>query len=175
MVDYEFLYSLAEVAAAFAGFSTLISFVAARKISSLEPSRIIAMLALSIMVVLFSLIPSLLVQYQLDQSTSWQVLCALYAATWLFYFAGIVNNLRVGGLGASIKSLPLLNKLNTFGVHPISILALALGALRIIDTPASWLYVTGLFVMLFLSAQLFIQIVISLIRSEFNQGGTGDA
>jgi len=171
--SHEFLLTLAEVAAAFAGFSTLISFVAARKISNLEPTRIIAMLALSIMVVLFSLLPSLPELYGLD--TYWHTLCALYAAAWLFYFAGIVNNLRLGGLGANLKSLPILNKINTFGIHPISIIVLILGAGRFINIPPSWLYVTGLFVMLFLSAQLFIQIVISLIRSEFDDGGDGDA
>lgn|GEM_PF-5332568 len=77
MGDHEFLNTPAEVATAFAGFSTLISFVAAR------------------------------------------------------------------------QALPLLNKIYTFGVHPICIVILFLGASNFINVNPAWLYVTGLFVMLF--------------------------
>ena len=166
VVDQNFLYTLAEIAAAFAGFSTLVAFIAARQISDLEPTRVIAMLSLSIMVVVFCLLPALPQMYGLPASTYWYFLCGFYASIWACYYAGILRNLRHGGPDAGFGALPFLNKLNTFCIHPLSIAAMAFGASGTTGLHPALVYVTGLFVMLILSAQLFIQIVLSLTRTR---------
>jgi hypothetical protein len=60
--------------------------------------------------------------------------------------------------------LSLLNKLHTYLLHPGAILMLFLSALGLWGTAIAAVYATALFIMLYMSAYLFLQIITGLLE-----------
>jgi hypothetical protein len=166
VIHQDFLFTIAEVGAAFAGFSTLISVIGLRSSDAASPTKVISMLILSILAVSFALIPNLIPLYELPISQSWRFLCLLYAIIWAAYWVFILIVIRRARFGTNFSGLLLANKINAFLVHPGLILALLAGAADFWGNVADRVYVTAVLVMLLLSAQLFVQIVISLLRGK---------
>ena len=63
-------------------------------------------------------------------------------------------------------SLTPLNKVNTAVVHPGAIILLLTGTLGIWGKFTDAVYVTALFIMLYMSAYLFLQIIVDLLDTE---------
>ena len=59
-----------------------------------------------------------------------------------------------------------LNKVNTVVVHPGAIILLLTGTLGIWGKFTDAVYVTALFIMLYMSAYLFLQIIVDLLDTE---------
>ena len=99
MVEADFLFTIAEVAAAFAGFSTLVVVVARRSRDTtgrLATTRLTNMLRLSLLVILFSLVPYLPTYSGLSKIGAWRVSSGLFATLWLAYIAYGLRHMVLG-------------------------------------------------------------------------------
>ena len=161
MVDPDFLYTVAQVGVTYAGFSTLVTVVAYRSDMKAMPARIYYMLLLSIIVIACAFLPMVLSAYEFDESIGWQASCGIFGAIWCAYWINAIVKLRtrfrVWG------SLSLLNKVNTAVVHPSAVFLLLAGTLGFWGELTGAVYVTALFIMLYMSAYLFLQIIVDLL------------
>jgi hypothetical protein len=164
MMHEEFLFTIAEVGAAFAGFSTLVSVFGFRSSDGGAPTKAISMLILSILAISFALLPALASIYELPDEPSWRILCFTYGISWAIYWIYILRAIRGARFGVGFSDIQLSNRLNAFLVHPISILALLGGALGLWGSYVDRIYVTAVLIMLFLSGLLFVQIVVTLLQ-----------
>jgi len=162
--NLEFLYAVAQVGATYAGFSTLVAVVTHRRDTGAIPARIYYMLLLSIILVAFSFVPSIVQDYGATGATAWKVSSALYGVAWGTYWINALRQLklryRIG------DALTTLNKLNTYVVHPGTIIALFLGAFGVWGNSVGAVYATALFIMLYMSAYLFLQIITGLLKQK---------
>lgn len=162
MIDSEFFYAVSQVGVTYAGFSTLVAVVAYRNDLGALPARIYFMLLLSIIVVAFALVPTVVRSFDVDESGVWRLSSALYGITWTGYWLHAIVTMRsrfpIWG------SINLVNKLNTAAVHPGAIVLLVLGAFGVWAERADAVYVTALFIMLYMSAHLFLQIIVDLLK-----------
>lgn len=161
MVDAEFLYAVAQVGVTYAGFSTLVTIVAYRRQFGAIPARLYYMLLLSIIVIAFAFVPIVFRAYKIDESVAWSVSSGLFGVVWAAYWANAILTLR--SRFPVWRDLSLLNKINTTVIHPGSAAMLVLGALGVWDTFTEAVYISALFVMLSMSAYLFLQIIVGLL------------
>ncbi len=164
MVDPDFFYTVAQIGVTYAGFSTLVTVVAYRRDMTALPARIYYMLLLSVMVVAGAFLPTIFLAYEISESTVWQASSGLFGAVWCAYWINAIvklrNQFRIWG------SLSLLNKVNTAVVHPASIILLLAGMIGLWGRLTEAVYVTALFIMLYMSAYLFLQIIIDLLDTK---------
>jgi hypothetical protein len=164
LVDPDFLYTVAQVGVTYAGFSTLVTVVAYRSDMKALPARIYYMLLLSVIVITCAFLPTIFLAYELSESTAWQASSGLFGAVWCAYWINAIVKLktrfRVWG------SLSLLNKVNTAVVHPAAIVLLFAGMIGLWGRFTEAVYVTALFIMLYMSAYLFLQIIIDLLDAQ---------
>jgi hypothetical protein len=164
VVDPDFLYTVAQVGVTYAGFSTLVTVIAYRSDMKALPARIYYMLLLSVIVIACAFLPTIFLAYELSESTAWQVSSGLFGAVWCAYWINAIVKLktrfRVWG------SLALLNKVNTAVVHPAAIVLLFAGMIGLWGKFTEAVYVTALFIMLYMSAYLFLQIIIDLLDTQ---------
>ena len=122
------------------------------------------MLLLSLIVIMSSFLPQIIQYYGAENILAWRIASALYAAAWTGYW---INALRtIKRRFNSPSDLSFLNRLNTYAVHPSAIALLLLGAVGLLGDLAGAVYATALFVMLYMSAYLFLQIVIEFLRDR---------
>jgi hypothetical protein len=166
LVGEEFLYAVAQVGATYAGFSTLVAVVAYKGETGPIPARIYYMLLLSLMVVLASFLPLLVQYFGLIQESAWRIASGVYAVAWGSYWVNAIRTIR--SRFGSIEGLSFLNRFNTYVVHPVSVSVLVLGFIGAWGGQVSAVYATTLFVMLYMSAYLFFQIVMSFLKDRKN-------
>jgi hypothetical protein len=122
------------------------------------------MLLLSLIVIMSSFLPQIIQYYGAENILAWRIASALYAAAWTGYW---INALRtIKRRFNSPSDLSFLNRLNTYAVHPAAIALLLLGAFGLLGDLAGAVYATALFVMLYMSAYLFLQIVTEFLRDR---------
>lgn len=166
MIGEEFLFAVAQVGATYAGFSTLVAVVAYKGETGPIPARIYYMLLLSLLVVLASFLPLLIQYFAFTPESAWRIASGLYALAWASYWINAIRSIK--SRFGSIQRLSFLNKFNTYVVHPASIAALVLGSIGALGGRVGATYATTLFVMLYMSAYLFFQIVISFLKDRKN-------
>lgn len=162
MIGEEFLYAVAQVGATYAGFSTLVAVVAYKGETGPIPARIYYMLLLSLMVVLAAFLPLLIQYFELAPESAWRIASGSYALAWGSYWVNAIRTIR--SRFGSWRRLSFLNRFNTYAVHPASVVVLVLGSIGIWGELVSAVYATTLFVMLYMSAYLFFQVVMSVLR-----------
>jgi hypothetical protein len=164
VVDPDFLYTVAQVGVTYAGFSTLVTVVAYRRNIGVVAARIYYMLLLSIIVISFAFVPVIIQAYDVNDTISWRVSSGLFGATWGVYWINALVKLRTRF--RVWDTLSAINKLNTVVVHPGSVVCLFLGSIGVWGIYTSAVYVTALFMMLYMSALLFLQIIIGLLDDQ---------
>ena len=161
MFDREFLYAIAQVGATYAGFSTLVAVVAYRSDPGAIPARIYYMLLLSIIVVAFAFVPAVVQTYGATEPAAWRISSALFGLVWGAYWINALATIK--SRFRQMRNLSLLNKLNTYLVHPSAIIVLFLGAVGVWGNSTGAVYATALFTMLYMSSYLFLQIITGLL------------
>jgi hypothetical protein len=164
LVEAEFLFSVAEIAATFAGFATLIVVVAERlsgEQSQLVSRRFISMLAQSLIVIFFSLFPYLPLYAELPATAAWRLSSGVFAMAWLAYW---VTNIRGYPLSVRNSLLSTGNKLHILVVHPAGIAAGVLGAVGVWGERTGLVYLCAILTMLYLCGYLFLQQVVTIAR-----------
>ena len=164
MVEPDLLYTIAQVGVTYAGFSTLVTVVAYRRDMEALPARIYYMLLLSVIVVTCAFLPSIFLAYELSETTAWRASSGLFGAAWCAYWVNAIVILRTRF--RVWDSLALLNKVNTVLVHPIAFILLFVGMAGFWGKSVGAVYVTALFIMLYMSAYLFLQIIIDLLDTQ---------
>ncbi len=167
MVDSDFLYAVAQVGATYAGFSTLVAVVAYRGQTGAIPARIYYMLLLSLIVIMSSFLPQIVQYFGAEKMLAWRISSALYAVVWSGYWANALRTIKTKF--SSQNELSFLNRLNTYAIHPIAIAILYLGAFGLWGDLVAAVYATALFVMLYMSANLFLQVVTGVLRERESQ------
>jgi hypothetical protein len=161
MIDLEFLYAVAQVGATYAGFSTLVAVVAYRSDPGAIPARIYYMLLLSIILVAFAFVPAVVQTYGATEAAALRISSALFGLIWGVYWINALATIK--SRFRQMRSLSLLNKVNTYLIHPGAVFVLFLGAAGVWGTSIGAAYVTALFTMLYMSSYLFLQIIIGLL------------
>jgi hypothetical protein len=122
------------------------------------------MLLLSIIVIACAFLPPIFLAYQLSEKLAWQASCGIFAVLWCWYWVNALITLKtrfpVWG------SLSLGNKINTAVIHPASFVSLFAGMIGLWGQLIAPFYLTALFVMLCMSAYLFLQIILELLDSK---------
>ena len=164
-MNLEFLFTVAQIAVAYAGFSTLIAVIASSNVGNIISSRIYYMLLLSLITISFSLVPSVIVAYGVSETIAWRISSTLYAISWMVYW---INALRTipRFFGINSQGMSYLNKFHTYVLHPGSILALIFCGLGFFDETLGAIYATALFITLYMSGYLFYQIVMSFSEAS---------
>ena len=162
MVEADFLFTVAEVAAAFVGFSTLVVVVQQRLTGTrvaLVTTRLMAMLRQSLMAILFCFVPFLPEYAGLSSAAAWRLSSALFCFVWLIYYIGILLSARAQGYHPGSSTV---NRVNVFAVHPLAIVALGLGALGLWGDKAGLVYLCCILGILYLCGFLFLQQVAAI-------------
>jgi hypothetical protein len=164
-VHTDFLFIVAEIAAAFAGFASLAAAIATRQEQTLDQARLDFrtlqnVLVLSLLTIAFSLVPSAIARQGIEAPTAWRVCAAAFCvakASYLAYF------------------LPqILTAYRSLGRRaPISFVAnacLAAGSCIVLGACAAGMlppssYLLSLIVLLYLAGFGFIRFFISMGRS----------
>jgi hypothetical protein len=162
MSETEFLFAIAQVAATFAGFSTLV--VAIRQDPSksrggLVTARLISMLQQSLITILFCFVPFLPQHAGLSAIYSWRLSSGLFLVAWFIHYFHNLSSLRSQGIFAHLSRS---NRWNVFVVHPIAMAALALGSFGLWGNKVGMVYLCCTLVMLYLCGFLFLQQVRAL-------------
>ena len=164
MVDAEILYTVAQVGVTYAGFSTLVTVVAYRRDMKALPARIYYMLLLSIIVIACAFLPFIFMAYDVSESEAWRASSGLFAVLWCWYWINAIVKLKTRF--RVWNSLSLVNKVNTAVVHPATFTSLFAGMLGLWGSLTGAVYLTALFIMLCMSAYLFLQIILELLDTQ---------
>lgn len=166
MAETDFLFTVAEVAATFAGFSTLVVVVQQQFSgggSALVAARLISMLSQSLLAILFCLLPFLPEYAGLSTSASWRLSSGLFCLAWLAYYLNILLRIRARGI---FSAMSIMNRLNVFATHPVAIVVLGLGALGLWNHHTGLVYLCCILGLLALCGFLFLQQVLAIANAR---------
>jgi hypothetical protein len=105
------------------------------------------------------------VAYRRDmKALPWRASSGLFGAAWCAYWINAIVILKTRF--RVWDSLALLNKVNTVLVHPTAFILLLVGMTGFWGESVEAVYVTALFIMLYMSAYLFLQIIIDLLDTQ---------
>lgn len=169
MKEMEFLFPVAQISVVYVGFATLIVVVAQQFSGArgqLEAARLVSMLFLSLLAVVFSLFPYLPFYLGLPAQTSWRISCFLLGFIWLLYYALRIRWIRFKEHRNAVQFMSVGNRVNMFLIHPISILCVLSGALGFWGELVGFVYLCAIFVLLIISAYLFLVLVMSLSAAK---------
>jgi hypothetical protein len=152
----DFLLSVAEISVAFAGFSGIVAVIGRRATgewSTGDVLRFWQMIEVSLLALIFSLVPFGFHYLGLSESDVWAASSGLLAlASGLQTLRSLVRNLRAAGSDASLS---LLFSATFFLIAAVVIVVLVLNALGIIFQRAVGPYLIGIFWQLLLACVLF--------------------
>ena len=160
MSETEFLFVIAQVAATFAGFSTLVVVVRQdprRAYGELVTARLISMLQRSLITILFCFVPFLPRYAGLPAVYSWRLSARMFFVAWrIFYFHTLY---RLRGVFARVRRS---HRWPVLGVDPIAMAALALGSFGFLGSSIGVVYLCCTLTMLYICGFLFLQQVRAL-------------
>lgn len=162
MPESDFLFTVAEIAAAFAGFSTLIVVVSERLSGTRGETvayRLRLMLILCLITILFCLFPYLPIRFGLSSSAAWQVSSGAFGIVWFGYWCLAFRAIRERGL---VRDLTRFNRFNLYGIHPAMVVVLLFSCAGLAGAFALPLYLLSVLVMLGQSGVLFLEQVWAL-------------
>jgi hypothetical protein len=164
----DFLYTVAEVAVAFAGFAGLVTVLTQRLGESQREFDIVRfrdMLLLSLIAGAFALFPTLPASFGASEPTTWRVSSALFVAAWAaFALQGLLAGFRLSRSGARPFSRPLFwSNLAVHAAAMIALLFVVIDAEFVADVRSA-LYLAAIFAMLYLAGAYFLALFMTLAR-----------
>ena len=163
MNEINLLSTIAEVAASYAGFVTLAALIGKRSNYRMMATRVIALLVLSLMVVIFALAPGLVFLFNIDTDAVWSAASGIFGIVLTVYWSFMLNRLLSRPKGTHV---PLLNRINTLGTHPLCILLLVTISLGFWGELAAAIYTLVLVIVMIVAGSLFVQIVYEMLDTE---------
>ncbi len=163
-MDTEYLYTVAEVAVTLAGFSGLVTVLSHRRggVSAQRNAHSLqSMLLVSFIVTAFALFPRLPASFGMGQQSGWQLSFAALFLAWLLYI--IPSRRRYVAVSATLTRLQRrVGNLN-FGVHGLTGVGLLLGAFGVWGSRSEAVYLSCLFVLLYMAGYLFVLLFLRLL------------
>jgi hypothetical protein len=164
MQDAEFLFIVAEVAVAFAGFASVVAVLGQRSTRDhprLDASRLRGLLECSLVVVAFSLFPYAATRFFADDAVAWRLSSGLFAAVALRVAVGMLRRRRqFAGIPISRGIQVTIIALYIAPIPPL--LLIAAGAISE-RGPATFLLC--LLIYLFAAGFAFFRVMISFIAA----------
>jgi hypothetical protein len=164
-----FLFTVAELAVAFAGFAGLVT-VLTRRLTGAEREfdivRLRDLLLLSLLAAAFALFPELPVLFGAGEDATWRLSSFFLAAAWgTFGIQGLLAGVRLSRSGTHPFSRPLF--WSNLVIHVACLTALALVAVdaSIVAAVRPAVYATAVFALLYLAGAYFVALFVSLARS----------
>lgn len=170
--DAGFLTVFAEIAIALAGFASLVSVIGARAGGDppmLDANRLRNLVDTSLLVVVFSLVPMVLMVLGFDAEVVWRASCAAYAASLLAW--GLVAQRRERRLRAAGIRIRIGWALCLWSVYATGVIILAAGVFE--PVRAGGFYTLGLLLNL-IGCSLIFMVVISSILVPLFQDAAND-
>jgi hypothetical protein len=170
MREGDFLFAVAEVGIALAGFATIVVAFTQRfsgLVATVASSRLDSTLRCSLLGVFGALIPYIPQHLGLTPSTVWRISSLLLGVGWLTYYLYRIRSAEQREVVAQFMAFS--NRLAMWIVHPAGILLSVLGALGLLGTRSGSVFLALLLVLLGLSANLFLQLMASLLGSPAAQ------
>jgi hypothetical protein len=164
----DFLFTVAEVAVAFAGFAGLVTVLTQRLAKTereFDVVRFRDMLFLSLIAAAFSLLPTLPSAFGASDEATWRLSAVLFLIAWAgFDLQGLIAGLRLSRSGTRPFSRPLF--WSNLAIHVPAMIALLLVAIDapLVASVRSAVYLAALFAMLYLAGAYFVALFISLAR-----------
>lgn len=165
----DFLFTVAEVAAAFAGFAGLVTVLTQRLAKTprrdFDIARFRDLLLLSLFVAAFALFPTLPAAFGASDEITWRVSALLFLVAWAaFGSQGLYAGRRLSRSGSRPFARPLF--WNNLVVHVVAMLALILVAVDAspVANVRAAVYLAALFAMLYLAGAYLMALFISLVR-----------
>jgi hypothetical protein len=164
----DFLFTVAEVAVAFAGFAGLVTVLTQRLAKTereFDVVRFRDMLFLSLIAAAFSLLPTLPSAFGASDEATWRLSAVLFLIAWAgFGLQGLIAGLRLSRSGTRPFSRPLF--WSNLAIHVPAMIALLLVAIDapLVASVRSAVYLAALFAMLYLAGAYFVALFISLAR-----------
>jgi hypothetical protein len=164
----DFLFTVAEVAVAFAGFAGLVTVLTQRLAKTEREFDIVRfrdMLLLSLIAAAFSLLPTLPSAFGASDEATWRLSAVLFLIAWAgFGLQGLIAGLRLSRSGTRPFSRPLF--WSNLVIHVPAMIALLLVAIDapLVASVRSAVYLAALFAMLYLAGAYFVALFISLAR-----------
>jgi hypothetical protein len=164
----DFMFTVAEVAVAFAGFAGLVTVLTQRLTKTQRESDIVRfrdMLLLSLIAAGFSLFPTLPAAFGASEETTWRVSALLFLVAWAgFGLQGLLAGLRLSQSGTRPFSRPLF--WSNLAVHLPAMIALLLLVVdaSLVENVRPAVYLAALFAMLYLAGAYLVALFISLAR-----------
>lgn len=170
MQDSDLLLTISEVAAAFAGFASLVTILGQRtpgddvRVSSL---RMRAMVLYSLLVVAFALVPFVLNRYGLPELVVWRVSSVLFAIAIAAVEAWLIRQvIRLGSLYLRSRRPVLFVVIPSLSAATLLLLA---NATFVAARHTAAVYLTGLGLMMFLAGFVFALILFSFLATVHSQ------
>jgi hypothetical protein len=165
-VQSEFLFTVAEVAVAFAGFAGLIVAISGRQGRSAAEVRLdlvllANVLSASLMTVAFAFIPATLLGMDVEPSIAWRGSAFLYAVSLAVYSARALPG-QVASYRAAGRSVPLTFRMNS-GLVMVAIVSQGLCAAGVLPT---LVYLPSLLLLLYVSGVSFVRVFLSVVRAN---------
>jgi hypothetical protein len=162
MQHADFLFIVAEIAIAFAGFAGLVTVISKREDRSaaqshLDVERLKVVLVLSLLTAAFALLPSLISRMEADPETAWRVAAGLFLVVSVGFLGRSVP-VVLRAYGPANHGVPRTVWLS-LGVIGAKWIALALCAIGILPVST---YLAALFATLYLAGVTFVRIFVSL-------------
>jgi len=164
----DFMFTVAEVAVAFAGFAGLVTVLSqrlSRTQAQFDVARFRDMLLLSLIASAFALFPVLPATFGASEEITWRVSSLLFALAWAGYgLQGLAAGVRLTRAGTRPFARPLF--WNNLAVHlPVTFALLGVAAdVGFLAGVRSAVYVTALFATLYLAGAYFVALFVSLSR-----------
>jgi hypothetical protein len=168
LTDSDFLFTVAEVGVAFAGFAGLVTILARRlgqgTESQAEVHLLYRMLLVSMLTVAAALVPYLPFRFGASEPQAWRISSGVFFAGWLLYFVnalrGILTNLDATNPPGG-RFLLFFNQL----VHLGAGIALLTAAVGLWGSAAPAVYLAALCAMLYMAGCLFVILFTRLSQS----------
>jgi hypothetical protein len=163
--DADFLFTVAEVSVALAGFAGLVSVVADRlggRSGELGAHRLRTMLLYSLTATFFCLIPYICIRAGLAEIPSWRLCSAGLFIAWLLVFGRAFPRARRFSRG--IPFLHLLLAYLGIALSVVGLAVLAANAAGAFGSHANVAYLVAIVLLLLAATRLFVRLFVSLIR-----------
>ena len=158
----DFLFIVAEIAAAFVGFSSLVAVISSRTDRTPEREEfdfytLRNVLLLSLMAIFFALLPNLLERLSADARLAWRISAAIYSGVIGLYivYTWPLFTRTYRGIGRSVPA--------TFHVNALALFLCAIAqTFAAVDRIAADTYLIGLSVLLYNAGFGFVRLFVSL-------------
>ncbi len=165
------LHTLAEVAAAFAGFTGIVVVLGRGSIAewrSVDKATVSLLLASSLGVVFFGFLPDVTVAAHLSPSSGWRVSAFLFASYQLVVLLGAIRSHRRGLALGEISRSQHLSRLPAILGGPLVIGAMFISAAGLLEP---WLFLSYLLGMLWLLGMATLMFAILLLEAASSKPG----